>query len=276
MAAASLSSAQPCVLAFDIGIKNLAYAMVDPVTRVVHDVQNINLLPAVEALTCSRCKVKASFTAGGTRYCRRHIPKTHALRPEWTAKGTKKPSNKMLRDWVKEYGVAATGTSNEACLTALSAVMALPLQQPKQANAAKVSLEHLHDAIHQFVAEHWELFSRCSQVLLENQPAFKNPHMKSVQVLLFATLREAWMRHGVPMPAFHLVHAGKKTKGVQAGDAGYAARKETSEKRVQEAVAEGDLQGGAWYTRWSAAPKKSDMADALCMCMDAVETRVTE
>lgn len=273
MAAASSSSSPLGVLAFDIGIKNLAYAMVDPVTRAVHDVQNVNLLPPVEALTCSRCKVKASFTAGGTRYCRRHIPKTHALRPEWTAK---KPSNKMLREWVKEYGVTATGTSNEACLIALSTVMALPLQQPKQANAAKVSLEQLHDAIHQFVEEHWELFSGCSQVLLENQPAFKNPHMKSVQVLLFATLREAWLRHGVPMPSFHLVHAGKKTKGVQAGDAGYAARKETSEKRVQDAVAEGDLQGGTWFTRWSAATKKSDMADALCMCMDAAETRVTE
>jgi hypothetical protein len=262
------------ILAFDIGIKNLAYAVLDTTTREVLAVENVNLLPPVEPLLCMSCKLKASFMAGDRRCCRRHVPKTHTIRAEWTAK--KKPTNKMLRDWVKEYGRTATGTSNDACLAALSGVLAIPLPQPKQANAAKVSLEQLHDAIHGFVGDHWVLFSGCTKVLLENQPAFKNPHMKSVQVLLFATLREAWMRHSRPLPSFHLVHAGKKTKGVQAGDAGYAQRKETSERRVQEAVAEGLLLQGEWYTHWCAATKKSDMADALCMCMDAGDSPVTE
>lgn len=66
---------------------------------------------------------------------------------------------------------------------------AVHLEQPKQANASKISLEVVHDALRQFVREKWSIFSRSTDVLLENQPVFKNPHMKSVQVLLFATLR---------------------------------------------------------------------------------------
>jgi hypothetical protein len=72
----------------------------------------------------------------------------------------------------------------------------LHFEQPKQANASKVSLEEIHDSLRKFVQEKWTIFSGATHVLLENQPAFKNPHMKSVQVLLFATLREKFMVAG--------------------------------------------------------------------------------
>ena len=255
------------VLAFDIGIKNLAYAVLDLSTMTVVALENVNLLDPVEPIRCTGCAAKASFTASELPYCRRHLPKTHTIQPAW--KATKAPTNKQLREWVTERGLTATGTSNDAYRTALSAVLAIPLQQPKQANASRVSLETLHQAIYEMVYRQNDLFVECRAILLENQPAFKNPHMKSVQVLLFSILREAALRSSrLFMPSFHFVHAAKKSKGATKGDAGYAERKNTSEKRVTEAFQQGVVHGPEWYASWTAASKKSDMADALCMCMD--------
>jgi hypothetical protein len=124
------------------------------------------------------------------------------------------------------------------------------------------------------VAEKWELFRNCSAVLLENQPAFKNPHMKSVQVLLFAVLREWFLRSAdaASIPAFHLVHA-KKNVVAEAGDAGYAARKKGSEERLETLFTSGKVKGTAFLEQFRLAKKRSDMADALCMCMDYLESR---
>jgi hypothetical protein len=117
------------------------------------------------------------------------------------------------------------------------------------------------------VEEKWIQFSGSTHVLLENQPAFKNPHMKSVQVLLFATLREQFLKHG-QHPEYHLVHAKKKVAQAEKGDAGYAERKQKSEERLIQLFEEGHLQASPFYDTWKQAKKKSDMADALCMAVD--------
>jgi hypothetical protein len=97
--------------------------------------------------------------------------------------------------------------------------------------------------------------------------------MKSVQVLLFAVLREWFLRSTVaPIPAFHLVHAKKKVVA-EAGDAGYAARKKGSEERVTALFTEGKVKGSAFLEHFQAAKKRSDMADALCMCIDYLENK---
>jgi hypothetical protein len=125
-----------------------------------------------------------------------------------------------------------------------------------------LSLELIHDALIRFVDEKWPIFSNATHVLLENQPAYKNPHMKSVQVLLFATLRAHYLKMG-QTPEYHLVHAKKKSSGCKEGDEGYKDRKNKSEERLTEY-----LKGTTLFTEWQKAKKKSDMADALCMCID--------
>ena len=94
--------------------------------------------------------------------------------------------------------------------------------------------------------------------------------MKSVQVLLFAVLREAFLTHG-ETPKYHFVHAKKKVANAPKGDAGYAERKNQSEARLVELFDSGQIQGAEWYDAWKAAKKKSDMADALCMAVDLVD-----
>ena len=94
--------------------------------------------------------------------------------------------------------------------------------------------------------------------------------MKSVQVLLFATLREKFLSNS-QTPEYHLVHAKKKVANAPKGDAGYAERKNQSEARLIDLFDSGQIQGAEWYDAWKAAKKKSDMADALCMAVDLVE-----
>jgi len=253
------------VLAFDIGIKNLAFCILE--NKNVLALENVNLLEPVEAILCSKCKLKASFRAGTEIYCKRHVPKTHTFLPQLS--GKKLPSNKVLKELVKEHECDLLGWTNDKCVESLSKKFAFSIQQPKQTNASHVSLEILHDALRTFSEHAWSLFSGCTHVLLENQPAFKNPHMKSVQVLLFATLREQFLQHA-ETPSYHFVHAKKKVQDAPSGDAGYAERKNKSEDRVKHLFDSGSIVNAELYEKWKKATKKSDMADAICMAFDRI------
>ena len=246
------------VLAFDIGIKNLAFCILEKTEKKVVALENCNILPPVEAIKCSKCKSKASYKINEV-FCKKHIPKTHTVLKELT----KKTPVKTLKEMVKTHDCIKK-EKKEDLLESLSTKFAMPFEQPKQANASKISLETIHDALIKFVKEKWPIFSGSTHVLLENQPVYKNPHMKSVQVLLFATLREQFLRMG-QKPEYHLVHAKKKSNGAEKGDAGYKERKNISEERLIEYF--GTTQNEI-YVEWQKAKKKSDMADALCMCID--------
>jgi len=251
------------VLAFDIGIKNLAFCILEG--KQVRGLENINLLSPVEPVVCSLCKLRASYRVNDHVYCKRHIPKTHTILPELSKK--KLPVHNILKELVKTHQCETDGKTKEKCLEALSKKFAFVFEQPKQANASHVSLEIIHDALRAFVSASWPQFTGCTHVLLENQPAFKNPHMKSVQVLLFATLREQFLQHG-ETPKYHFIHAKKKVQDAEAGDAGYAERKSKSEERVKQLFESGTVINPLLYEKWKKATKKSDMADAVCMAVD--------
>jgi len=143
----------------------------------------------------------------------------------------------------------------------------LPIISQKVSKAPDVGLTEIHTSIQKLVQQHKAIWSTCTTILLENQPAFKNPTMKSVQILLFATLRDLLEQ---PPPSLKLVHAGKKVQGAEKGDAGYKDRKAGSETRATNFLKEPTLVCAAkWQTTWASAAKKSDLADALSMCIDA-------
>jgi hypothetical protein len=261
------------ILAFDIGVKNLAFAVVTA-DGTVHALENVNLLAPVEPIRCSSpsCPHLAKYSTPIAPYCKRHLPKTHTVLPDLDKK---KVPHRRLKELVKEHGLEEQVTAR-ASTTAYRAVLhtkfALPVEQPKQEQVAALSLTAIHDALRQMIRDRAKTFQGVTRVLLENQPAFKNPQMKSVQVLLFATLREWFLSSSSALsPSFHLVHAKKKVGDAPKGDAGYAERKQKSEERVKTLFESGGLQGDAHYAHWKQAKKKSDMADALCMAKDAVD-----
>ena len=263
------------VLAFDIGIKNLAFAVVDhlqedqEIRSEICALQQVNLLPPVTEVKCSICALKASYTVL-VPYCKRHIPKTHTVLKELTKK---LPTLATLKELAQTHNCVPITPGKQGIIDALATKFAFPYTQPKQANASHVSLEIIHDGLRTMVRANWDLFVTCSHVLLENQPAFTNPHMKSVQILLYATLREAYLQahaqeQSHAYPQIRLVHAKKKVTTAPKGDAGYAMRKRGSEERFTTLFESGALKGTTFYEAWKRAPKKADMADALCMCMD--------
>jgi len=252
------------VIAFDIGIKNLAFCILENDKRVIA-LENCNILDPVEDVKCSKCTLRASFQVNDSVFCKRHIPNTHTILPELDTK--KSPNIKVLKELIKIHNCENLGSSKDKCIESLAKKFTLHFEQPKQMNAAKVSLEDIHDSLRKFVKNNWHLFDACTHVLLENQPAFKNPHMKSVQVLLFATLREQFI-NASQTPQYHLVHAKKKVSNATKGDEGYAERKNKSEERLRHLFESGEVENPEIYIKWKNAKKKSDMADALCMCVD--------
>ena len=266
------------VLAFDIGIKNLAWCCGDLGGAVtVRGWANENLISGgtaeedAAANCCEVCKKKAAYASANANanFCVRHCPpSTPALRDLSGNLLKKIPSLAVLK------ALAATSTqqkfkSKELVLTYLRTKFCFP----KVSKAVKgVDLESLHDGIRKMVLANRELFASCNEILLENQPVLKNPVMKSVQMMLFATLRDLL---GPTPPKVRLVHAGRKTAAtpVAAGDEGYSDRKNASEARILEGLKSAkilmgcaDGRGADWFGKQG---KRSDLADCLSMVMDS-------
>jgi hypothetical protein len=161
------------------------------------------------------------------------------------------------------------GVSTKAAAEAqLATFYSLPIPKLKVKKALETELTTLHDAIRKFITEHLALFRTATQICLENQPVLKNPTMKSVQILLFATLRDLLPQ---PPPQLRLIHAGVKVKGVQAGDAGYKERKQGSEAAAKQILSGTTVKDAAtWKTFLEKHTKQNDLTDAFCMCINAL------
>ena len=275
-------SASKTILAFDIGIRNLAWCLLEGSKDVApgqqkHTIlgwQNYDLLTGQGAevakvkMVCHKCSVKAAFTNPiEPPTCLRHCPATHPPLKDLSGVVLKKmPYMKSIRRIVPTIK-AATKT---AMITSISLLHSLPYEPPKVKKALEMELTTIHDAIRTFVRANLESFRKATHILLENQPVLKNPTMKSVQILLFATLRD--MLQPGP-PPLKLVHAGKKISGMETGDKGYKSRKDASEAKVVKLLEDGKVgEQAKWLAYFKGHGKKSDLADAMCMCWDMVAT----
>ena len=256
-------------IAFDIGIKNLAFCVLDGSGTIVA-LENANIMPpAPPPPTCRKCKAKASCQDSEGLCCKRHSTKPLLALPDQKP-FTEIPTLGILRQ-ILALNEMPKAPNKDSAIASILTKFTIPYKAPKEASASKLSLDLIHDGIRKLVSEKWDLFSKANNILLENQPVYKNPHMKSVQILLYATLRENALREGRGTK-LHLVHAKKKVMDAEAGDAGYAERKAKSEDRVKELFSSGTISGKDAHTHWLSSKKKSDMADAVCMCVDFISS----
>jgi hypothetical protein len=272
------------VLAFDIGIRNLAWCVMEKQTDSsgvqVLGWDNYDLLAGQSALTasesalnCASCSSKATYETRGGVYCVRHCPLDRpAFRDLSGALLKKLPPAKQLRDILVAKGAQKVGKSKGDLLKKLSDLYALPILKQKKKKAVDTELTVLHDGIRRFVTQNKELFSKCTTICLENQPVLKNPTMKSVQILLFATLRDILQPDlSKSPPQMKLVHAKMKVEG-KKGDEGYAERKAGSEKRVTDFLQTRKVDNGQrWRNHLASYTKKNDLTDAFCMCLDFLQ-----
>jgi hypothetical protein len=62
-----------------------------------------------------------------------------------------------------------------------------------------------------------------------------------------------------------------KVKGKATGTAGYADRKKGSEDRTEAMLVKATVVRGAeWLAFFKGNKKRSDLADAFCMCLDSI------
>jgi hypothetical protein len=267
------------VLAFDIGIKNLAWCCLEVQNQkatllgwdnynLLEDASNVGSKP--NTIKCYACSAKATYSTSTQQSCVRHCSPIHPALRDTSGNLLKKiPAVSDLKDILKGKGLEKVPSKKADLEVELAKMYSLPIQAKKVSRAPDAGLTEIHTGIQTLVRQQSQLWSTCTLILLENQPAFKNPTMKSVQMLLFATLRD--LLHS-PVPQLKLVHAGKKVKGAEKGDAGYKDRKAGSEARAEQILQSPNLQTPAsWRAIWSKAAKKSDLADALAMCVDATD-----
>jgi hypothetical protein len=265
------------VLAFDIGIKNLAWCCLEKEGSEIRILgwDNYNLLEDESNVgakskgnKCTYCSLKAGYQVHERMTCSRHCPFTFPALRDISGNLLKKiPSVAEMKAILNAKGVNRVPTKKADLEVELAKYYSLPLQIKKVSRAPDIGLTEIHDSLKKLVKNKAELWSACSVILLENQPAFKNPTMKSVQMLLFATLRDLLPQ---PPPQLKLVHAGKKVKNVTTGDEGYKERKAGSEARAEQFLKGPNIRDASlWLPLWQKAVKKSDLADALAMCLDA-------
>jgi hypothetical protein len=263
------------LLAFDIGIKHLAYCVGDvngKDTLIRHwslvNLQDLNDSGPVKCATCSK-PAKKKGPKGPV--CGRHTPKdAPQIFDEKTGKAiTRAPTIAQMQAFLRARNLDTKG-QKDALMTRVEAVAYLPLPKKQKATSFADNTCGLHDAICGWIDRDWDRIKGVTKVYLEHQPVYKNPVMKTVQILLFATLRTRFIHAGLH-PAFHFVHAGKKVKGAESGDAGYKDRKAGAEARVKSHLSKfpicSDQQD--WLRWWLAQPKRDDLADAVCMVLDA-------
>jgi hypothetical protein len=266
------------VLTFDIGIRNLAWCLLEKeeTSWRILGWENYDLLAGTtsqeakqkDTVLCVTCSKRAGYSSGSSlsprcgKHCEDGFP---PLRDLSGGLLKKIPDLKTLKKIAEDLRPAPKGKTKPAILAGLATKFSMPLISTKATRAKTDDTANLHNSIQTFVKNKIPIFSGATHILLENQPAFKNPTMKTVQILLFATLRDSLS----PVPWVGFVHAGKKVQGKEKGDAGYSSRKKGSEDRVKDFFEKNTvIEKEKWMNFLAMNQKKSDLCDALCMCLD--------
>ena len=275
------------VLAFDIGIRNLAFCLQrkntdissNPVEILSWD--NYDLLAGQSAATakqsvehCCSCSSKATYETRGRNYCVRHCPLDRPAFRDLSGNLVKKlGAAKELKEFLQAKGTVNPPKSKGDLLKKISDLYSLPIVKVKVKKAIATELTVLHDGIRRFVFQNKDRFLQADEILLENQPVLKNPTMKSVQILLFATLRDILQPPGDqsarPCASLRLVHAKMKMAGTK-GDEGYKERKDGGESKVTSLLQAPHISDSLkWRQHLAQYTKKNDLTDAFLMCWDS-------
>ena len=255
-------------LCFDIGIKNLAWCLYNSDNKKILGWQNYDLIndgdvaDVKEMYKCSvininnsACGKNASYECGTSLYCKKHA--TKPIFKDLSGNVLKKmPKLADIKEITKQSG------KKEELYDYVKKNYCLPIQK-KKAIKKMFDMEALHESIRKFILGHKDLFYKANHIGLENQPVLKNPNMKSVQVLLYATLRDILQP---VVPKMHLIHAGKKIKGMETGEAGYKDRKEASVEQAKEFLKK-NIQDSKFVEMFYNSKKQNDLSDALLMCI---------
>ena len=251
------------ICCFDIGIKNLAFCFYQNDTnKKILGWSNYNLLDnkdvseVKEMYKCVTCNKNATYTNDTKYYCAKHIVKP--IFKDVSGNVFKKmPNLTYLRDLFK-----VKKATKEELYNKVKESYSVLIEK-KKALKKNFNMEESHDSIRKLILDNKELFLKAKHIGLENQPVLKNPNMKSIQILLYATLRDILQPNP---PSMHLIHAGKKIQGKETGEAGYKDRKTASIELTKDFLKK-NVQDEKFVHMFQNSLKKDDLADCLLMCL---------
>lgn len=263
------------LLSIDVGIKNLAYCLMQaeqtqaeqtqaeqqaeqPHAKIVAwDVINL----CGQDPCCSSCKKPAKFTNANTYFCTAHGKKSGLLLPDKniSLKKIKKMKLSDLQQVVKDYTIPTTATKKEELYKAVSAFLVeKSLTSVSSAKASEMDLVQIGIAMRSaFDKEMKDHLSSITHIVIENQISPIANRMKTLQGMI----AQYFIMHEKTQIAF--VSAANKLKGhqdIETDLTTYAARKKEginiTLKLLKERCPE-------WLPHFTQHKKKDDLADAF-------------
>ena len=275
---------------FDMGIRNLAYCVIEHIVDKEWNVKawdNVDLLEdgksAQDAKKCGACNAVAKWNGEGLRWCNAcatgvRRKKSASRIPTLPTLPSSASGVKGLRALAVEKGMPdAKKAKKEGLLSWLGERYLMPWKPEK---AGGVALQVIVRKMDTWLDSVLPTLSAASLIRLENQPVMKGPTMKSVQIMLFTLLSHRLVRDFNWKGVIEFVHAGVKTRGAAPAPSGaagaadkpanelkdseaYRQRKQTAESEVERLLTERGC--ATWLDFFKSRTKKSDLADAFLM-----------
>jgi hypothetical protein len=216
------------LLSFDVGIKNLAYCLIDDTHRTIEDwgILNISVDPVCEHQMKDRqCDKTAKFIVNDTYLC---------------------PSHQKLKAY-KDLKSKKVPKSKNPVLNIGKNIVRLLDTKPN--------------------------FLEVDVVLIENQPALKNPTMKTVQMLVYGYFLVKGVTCEKPIETIEMVNARNKLKAYKGPDIicdikdKYKKTKFLGIQYCDHMIHENESISEEYRTLFKESRKKDDLSDAYLQGM---------
>lgn len=250
------------ILSFDMGIKNLAFCLLDNKENIfeIKLWDNYDLTTGTDSQSSTRCICggPASWvTQDETLKCKKCVKKDKLL----TFPNTFDLNVTSLKLLAKNEGWNLCSKSKKIdYMNEVKKHYLLPFK--KQKTGSKINLLDIFDAINKFLDVYLNDFSNSELIRIENQPVFDNPTMKSVQIILFTLLTQRLRSEKNWKGKITFVHASKKTEEDKDAIDSYKGRKDAAEKLVLDKIKD-----DKWRNFFLSKQKRSDLADAFLMSL---------
>jgi len=259
------------ILSIDVGIKNLAYCILETnnsqsFSIIKWDVINL----CSEEATCGAivkqkiCNKKASFIKNNLCFCKTHAKKTSYLMPDKSisAQTLRKSSTDELKDLAERYTIDISGlkhTKKDYLAVLIPTIKEKTFDKVKKVSASAISLVNIGIAIEKELDKHIPL-GGIRHVIIENQLSPLASRMKTIQGMLTQYFIMRGLKNIAFVSATNKLRLFLKDKNTKPK---YSERKALSIQYTKSILDINPLN-----KRWilfvaESQPKKDDLADAF-------------